>query len=388
MTYFIAVPLLYKEVVIGSLASFLLGVDDYVKPHHTGCSQIPSTTQTRICGNVRRNGNAHDCSRHPSSIVNDADKHQSPSVILHKQQLLQLVEAIHIVYTPRDKDVFSNARPQDFAFRDDFLKHLDEVADIQRYKDVPSFINSLPAHRLLPKLQRLTVGSWCRWEWKEANNLDEADHIDVSEAYKAFDERLAKDMYQIAPPIVCRYHCDDGLLRHYPVKHGDTVINILHDAQLDSFGSCLVVGARNIVHVESPCRPSNPSPYEEFFEFACVTAESLVDTMFKWVHDLYINPMTYHATKVKFVIHRPDDWDYNTETDADILQSVRMMHEVIQELRNWIDDTPGSNRLDYWDSWSVVWIEDYPACPACEPEEFEFVADEIATSSSSSASSD
>jgi hypothetical protein len=56
MTYFIAAPLLYKEVVIGILASFLLGVDDYVKSHHTGCLQIPSTTQTQICGSVKRNG--------------------------------------------------------------------------------------------------------------------------------------------------------------------------------------------------------------------------------------------------------------------------------------------------------------------------------------------
>jgi hypothetical protein len=262
------------------------------------------------------------------------------------------VEAIHIVYTPRDEEIYSNARPDAFTYQGNILKHLDEVVGVQRYKDVPSSIKRLPARRLLQELERLTVCRWCRFGWSESNQMDESIHYDVSNAYIKFVERLAKDMYQITPPIVCRYNGDDGLLLHYPVKHGDISINVRHDAMLDSFESGLVIGAHNIVHIESPFPQPHPSPYEEFINSASEFAKSLVNKMPEWVRGPSVCMSSYHATRVKFVIHRPDGWDRDTAPVGDLTNSVGMRDAANQTLRWWIDNTPGSDLRTGWEKWS------------------------------------
>ena len=69
MTYFIAAPLLYKEVVLNNLSSFFLGVDDDLQPHHDNdCEEITSR-QSRLCHSVvRKDGTPYKCCRHLTDL--------------------------------------------------------------------------------------------------------------------------------------------------------------------------------------------------------------------------------------------------------------------------------------------------------------------------------
>ena len=138
MTYFIAAPLLYKEVVLNNLSSFFLGVDDDLQPHHDNDCEEITTRQSRLCHwVVRKDGSSYKCCRHLTDSTALKATKAKPG-IFHKQQLLQLVEGVHLVYSSADLHLFSGIRMEDYLQEDGTLdKRLLDHVDLGRYLDVP-----------------------------------------------------------------------------------------------------------------------------------------------------------------------------------------------------------------------------------------------------------
>jgi hypothetical protein len=158
----------------------------------------------------------------------------------------------------------------------------------------------------------------------------------------------------------------DGPLRYYPSRSDSTGINVIHltdlDDLLDYSNMCILPGATNIVWPDS-------SPYAAFLVSAFGTILRMVTKMFDLANDPGASTSDYHKTKIRFLIHRDDDYDPDTETDAERIQARQDMQELNDTLESHFQ--ADDRDLFGWDDFKAVWIQDYPACPACEPEEYE-----------------
>ena len=254
MTYFIAAPLLYKEVVLNNLASFFLGVDDDLQPHHDDDCEEITTRQSRLCHwIVRKDGTPYKCCRHHIDPT-AAEFTKAKPGIFHKQQLLQLVEGVHLVYSSADLHLFAGIRLEDYLQEDGTLdQRLLEHVDLGRYLNVPECIKSRQLYYPLPNLKRLTIGSWLA-QRTNVNEVVKSDALfqrglPALEVCQQFERLLAKSLYQFTPPLVCHYPCD-GFLRLYPAQPGGISVNIIHEAEVDTYAQYLVLGASNIVHFD------------------------------------------------------------------------------------------------------------------------------------------
>jgi hypothetical protein len=116
MTYSLAAPLLYKEVVVGDFSKFFFGLDE-PQSEHSSDSEESLPGQIRICCSSQSGGRPYECPQHSGSNSDiEEEKTGQPlsTSIQSKQGLLGLVKALHLVYTPQDHEVFSNVRVDEF----------------------------------------------------------------------------------------------------------------------------------------------------------------------------------------------------------------------------------------------------------------------------------
>jgi hypothetical protein len=259
MTYSIAAPMLYKEVVVNNLASFFLGVDDPVKEHHQACISYPNT-QTRLCHHIKKkDGTMYHCPRHnrshqPDHQISTSTPPPFAFPLYHKQELLAMVEAIHIVYASVDKYVYGGIDYDACASGDDHDFSFSDLCDVRRYKDYPECAKEFSSKNTpLVNLKRATVGRWMSDYWDsqspikpiwQADFHDSESEVDLGE----FEDDLADNHPRIHPRFMCRYP-NLGPLDRYPSTHGKIEINVLHNPDLDQCCDNLLVGALNISFV-------------------------------------------------------------------------------------------------------------------------------------------
>lgn len=351
MKYSLTAPVLYKEVVIGKFAQFFYGVSERA----LRSEELPPG-QSRICCRISKGVRPYYCLRHPPPVSDHG------VTVYTKRQLLGLVQAMYLVYTPQDTIELSKARPDDFDDGQDLLHHLEEAVDLRRYTAIPNPIQS--SDSLFPKLNRLVAGSWCVFDWCRP------DDYDSNQIYGEFETTLAKRMIQITPPYVCKLHFPEGPFRYYPSKPDSIKVNVLHDAQFDSFGGSLLPGVLNIVHIKFGSEEDGSSPREEFLETIQNSAHTFVEAVSDWAHEQDMRVHDYHSTKVKFIIHRSNDYNADTETDAEKIQATADLRDLNDKLSEAIIEHDMYGNLHGWKGWKAVWIQDYLACPACEPEKY------------------
>jgi hypothetical protein len=370
VTYFIAAPLLYKEVVVNNLASFFLGIDDKVQSHHAGCSDVQST-QTNISQVViKKDSSRYKCCRHPLSFSkDDKDLDASEHGIFHKQQLLQMVEAVHFVYSSADRHMYGDTRLEDHVNGDGTLdEKVLKLVDVGRYLNIPECIKTGELGNPLPNLERLTVASWLRKKidinaivntttscWPGSPTL---------RAYELFEQLLASRMYQFAAPFVCHYPCR-GYLAQYPAPTPITCVNVIHEANPVTFGTYLQLGASNLVHFEDQFQGEHPFVW--FSRDVSLVASEFAQVILRWIKSCTARMQALSYTTITFVISRPYDQDFMTMTDREIAED----ETEIEELREiFKEELESYDFPDDWrdDTWNIVWEECEPPCPACSYE--------------------
>lgn len=370
LTYFIAAPLLYKEVVVNNLASFFLGIDDKVRSHHEGCSDVRST-QTYICHAViKRDGSRYECSRHPlSSSEDDKDLDASESGIFHKQQLLQMVEAVHFVYSSADRNMYGDIRLEDYVTEDGSLdEEVLNLVDVGRYLNVPECIKTGELGNPLPNLERLTVASWLRKKI-DINAIVNTTTMcwpgsPTLKAYELFERLLASRMYQFTAPFVCHHPCR-GYLARYPAPTPFICVNTIHEASPVNFARYLQLGAENLVHFET--RFQGETPLTWFSRDVSLVASELGQFVIQWVESFPGRLEELSFTRIEFVISRPDrqNWLEMTEREKEGEE------DYFEQLRDiFKEDLERYDLPDNWsdETWDIVSEECRPPCPACEYE--------------------
>jgi hypothetical protein len=370
LTYFIAAPLLYKEVVVNNLASFFLGIDDRVQSHHAGCSEVQST-QTNICHAViKMDGSRHKCCRHPlSSSEDDKDLDASEPGIFHKQQLLQMVEAVHFVYSSANRHMYGNIRLEDYVNGDGTLdEEVLKLVDVGRYLNVPDCIKTGELGNPLPNLERLTVASWLR------KKIDINAMVNTTtmcwpgsptlKAYEIFERLLASRMYQFTAPFVCHHPCR-GYLAQYPAPTPMICVNVIHEATPVNFETYLQLGAENLIHFENRFRGEYPIVW--FGNDVSLVASELAQVVTRWVESYTDRIQELSFTRLTFVVARPIDQYYSTMTDREKAESEREIRDLKESFKEELESYDLS---EHWtnSNWDIVWEECEPACPACSYE--------------------
>jgi hypothetical protein len=352
MTYFITAPLLYKEAVIGSLESFFYGFDASHK--------------------VTKNGHAPD--RLGRSIQHHSGDDQVANIGLdnptidsiHKRALLKLVTAVHIVHNPKDGSMYRDTQSMEVNDLDDIFDDLVQKVDVSRHTNIPKSVKDSDPARVLPNLQRATVGLWCR------NGQDQSDPFCPSpphsnDASYDYHCHLASEMYQFTPGIVCRTPWDSSFLSLYPVVWGDIKINIQHEADLCNYGSRLVPDATNYVHIDIDARSYG------FTQHILIRYEHMVKAMASWPDEQKVSNLKIQGTEVIFVVHHPFKREYDKGEEA-MRRWYKSIKDYETELRAYItnhDPYPEERAvLEGWDNWKIIPEEEYPFCPACQPEEY------------------
>ena len=356
--------------MVNNLSSFFLGVDDPVRPHHQNCITHP-TSQSHLCHLVKKtDGTAYVCPRHSQQ----PQHHTAPNAFAtyHKQELLAKVEALHFVYASADELVY-NGNFDDYTSGDDTsdddtsrydtsddeddMSRLGELCDTRRYEDVPECTKRVAGSSPLTSLKRATVGRWMEDESWTMGNVAQwigtlRNDISAAAACEAFKERLSSTIPQIGPRLICR-SARQGILYYYPRTAGKIQVNILHDPLYDNFGSNLVVGAFNIVHIP----PESPISSMHVFVHAYVDIVwELHTTMEAWSrsHSAAIAGRTF----VRFVLSR-DIGDPGIEDD--------LMVDISQCFGVELASLP-SLPTDFQVSWDICWAEEEGDCPACQPD--------------------
>lgn len=373
MTYSIAAPMLYKEVVVNNLSSFFFGADDPIQPHHEDCVVKP-TTQSTLCHLTKKNdGTAYKCPRHlhPTNHTDNPTPHSTPTptafALYHKQELLAKVEALHFLYASADKYIYAGldiygAEPESVLF---------DQCDTRRYKDVPKCVADLQfAHNPLVNLRRATVGRWLDKAWGE--NISPSDVLwgiedgsDLAMAMGKFQHYLAHDIPQIAPRFVCR-SATTGPLLSYPHMPDYININVLHNPDLHEYGRNIVVGALNIVHITSTIE----LPAEQIFDDNLVEiVDSFIEYFEGW-KDVF-DTDELEATTVKYVIHRDtkySDDEGSTNSYGDEPDSV--LFDCWVSFRQQLDSQAFGLDLevDLKECFEICWDEEEGDCPACQPD--------------------
>jgi hypothetical protein len=336
MLHQLAAPHLYKEPVIGSLERFFFGSD----------APVLATAHTTSNGTGNGSG---------------------PHVV-HKRDLFKLVEAVHVVYTPEDTTFYRATPRLEVADMDEqqVFDELVEKVDVSRYTNIPDSIANLPLTRTFPKLARASINSWSRYIWDHvgAPGLSE---LDGCGEYGEFERYLGELMYQFTPATVCRMHACEGPFMVYPLPSEDTKVSVLHEMFEGRIVPSLVPSAKILLHDDIREDPDNLE-YHMLYLY-----RQLVETMKEWVDNPDISRATIQATEVIFVIHHL----YMSEYDKGEV-AMRQWYQEIKELETWLreyiaihDPHPAERAaLDGWDHWKIIPGEEYPFCPACQPEEY------------------
>lgn len=379
MTYFIAAPLLYKEVVVNNLSSFFLGVDDSVQPHHQACITHP-TTQSRLCHLIKRkDGTAYNCPRHKSHNDASITSPTAPTTfaVLHKQELLAKVEALHFVYATADKYIYTGlcaSGNQGGIHQDFFLKK----CDTRRYNGVPKCTKDLPSEKTpLVNLKRSTVGRWLDDTWNKntcSTSVQWGDHdgSDIAIAMGKFEYHTSTDIPQIAPRFICR-STRGGPLNGYPYLSDSIEINTLHNPNYLNYGENLAVSALNIVHIGDDFRPGKMT----FGRRVGWIVDSLIAAFEDWSE--YLDTDSVHVTFVRFVFQRfdVDSSDEDTDNSEDSEDEDSDNDEEYKDKRllaiwsafKWeLDRAVIDPDLELETCWDVCWADEEGDCPACQPD--------------------
>jgi hypothetical protein len=345
MTYLLAAPLLYKEAVIGSFESFFNGFD---RPATSSCPEHLKQAQS---GNGELSNTGLD----------------TPSLsVFHKRTLLKLVEAIHVVYTPQDATLYHGTHSMTVNDEDGIFEELIDKVDVSRYMDLPVGLEDLPLTRVLPNLGRAMISLWCQ------DTLDESHpfglEYDNAGDCGDFHRHLASEIYQFTPKIICRTaYMAGGILDDYPTASGDIEVNILHEPFEGHIGPGVVPGAKNIIHIDI-----NDNPHG-FAQFMVWNYETVVRRMREWLEYFDAPLATVQDTDVTFVVHHPYQSVYD-KSDLAMKQWYQDIQTHETELRAFItnhDPYPAERAvLGVWDKWRIIPEEEYPFCPACQPEEY------------------
>jgi hypothetical protein len=276
-----------------------------------------------------------------------------------------LVNAVHIVYTPRDAVFLSSTHTITIADEHHIFDDLVEKVDVERYLNIPDSLNLIPSAQVLPNLQRATVGLWCR-DGLDGNSAFGLPLYSNGEDHWDFQEHLANEMYQFTPSIVCRTAFDAaGVLDVYPTATCGIAISILHEPFESHIEPGLVPGAKNIIHVDI-----NGNPHG-FVRWMIWNYETVIDKMPEWVREFNVSLEIIQDTEVTFVVHHPFKSVYDKGDQAKIrwYQDIQA-HEV--EVRTFFVNRPqpAAVALGSWDRWKLLPEEEFPCCPACQPEEF------------------
>jgi hypothetical protein len=282
-----------------------------------------------------------------------------------------MVEAVHFVYSSADRHMCGSVQIEDFIDQNGKLEEeILQLVDVGRYLNVPDSIKADHFSFSLPNLKRLVVGGWLG-ESANVNAVVKTKSsswlgIRDAETYRPFERYLIRAMYQFAAPFVCQYPCN-GFLANYPAPFTPlrTCVNTIHEADLSSYGSRLVLGADNIVRLDDVYVYMKPIARFEYD--MSIAASQLVEAVNRW-HDSSSGPIQDNLTftKVIFVICRSREKNYGDMTDEEIKRAdddVEDLQEDFGEQLAGLESLPGD-----WsdDIWSIVWEEDVPACPACE----------------------
>lgn len=381
MTYFIAAPLLYKEVVVNNLSSFFLGIDAPIRSHHNTCYVRPSD-QRRICQWIQKgNGATYCCPAHASesSLIKSAGEKaflalQAPlsTYVLgtyHKLELLEMVGAFHLVYGHQDRAIFSRLNIQDYLDGEELDKDILNHVDLRRYTDLPPCLKrELNTSGLLPKLRRFTIAAWLLTDVWDAQFPREARgfHLQDCEASRGLEqlrETLAAVIPCFAATFACRQACS-GFFEEYTNIENYPMVNTLHDPMPFAFGRFLAVGANNTIHVEQ--WQDDETPLARFTDLVFMFAGEVSDAINRW-HDLYDGtpPQLLKCTSFTFVLHR--EWGYpwdsvsakDAKIDADILDGLTALYRAAMDIGE-------DGMMEFWaDRCYIIWEEDDPGCPAC-----------------------
>jgi hypothetical protein len=277
-----------------------------------------------------------------------------------------MVEAVHFVYSSADRHMYGSVQIEDFIDQDEKLdEEILRLVDIGRYLNVPDSIKADRFSFSLPNLKRLVVGGWLG-ESANVNAVVKTKSsswlgIRDTETYRPFERYLTSAMYQFAAPFVCQYPCN-GFLTNYPAPFTPlrTCVNTIHEADLTSYGSRLVLGADINVRLEDVY--VYMKPIVRFHHDILFAASQLVDAVNRW-HNSSSGPIEEDLTftRVFFVISRPRDQGYDDMTEEDIKradQAVENLQEEFSELLASSKSLPGD-----WDDdiWTIVWEEDVPS---------------------------
>lgn len=332
MTYFLAAPLLYKEPIIGDFESLFLGVD--------AAMDAESQTATK-------------------------DPNDRSVSLVHKRDLFKLVEGVHIVYSPLDATFYQHAQPNALDLKDSTFDDAMEDVDTSRHLNVPGLVNDLSLAQLFPNLRRSTVGLWCRNGWDGTaydfnTGHDERDAGD-------FESDLTDSMYQFTPGTICRTPWDGGLWRTYPARRGDITLSILHEAFEGRIEGSLFPSAKHFIHDDIEIE------LDRFHHHLLWLYRTMVEKMREWVDDPEVSHASVQSTEITFVIHHVFKSNYD-KGEAAMRQWRKDIQAHEQWLRSYIalhDPYPEeTSALDGWDKWKLIPEEEYPACPACQPEEY------------------
>ena len=367
--------MLYKEVVVNNFASFFLGVDDPVREHHQGCTDHP-ITQTRLCHLVKKkDGKPYNCPRHENKDQSDSQTRPSTSSSTrfgfpsyHKQELLAMVEAIHVVYASSDKYVYSGLDIDSSGPSwDDHNSSLSDLCDIRRYTDYPACVKGRSSKDTpLVNLKRATVGRWMSdyWDSPSFGRLiwqNDCDDSDSTIGLGGFEHDLADDYPHLHPRFICR-HSSSGPLDRYPSTQGKIEINTLHHPRLDNCWDNLVVGALNLVHI-GPHNSHDMMGAISFMTSASDIASSISQTFKDWDdrHGAQIVKQTF----VRFTICR----DTQALSDGRISKQIcgPLLDTITSSFRMILGVTSGPTR-DLRSNWDICWADEEGDCPACQPD--------------------
>lgn len=348
MTYSIAAPRLYKEVVVNSLSSFFLGVDNSVQPYHQDCI-VQLSNQSHLCHLMRkRDGTPYICPRHKPQLDTTSTATPPPTVfaLYHKQELLAMVKALHFVYASADQYIYNkinlNGWPQD----GEHVSRLIKLCDVQRYEDVTACTKGVTGHfNPLPILKRVSVGRWTEdmhWNMdhimKHVPSLSgnvEKDTQTASSIIRDFEEHLAASIPPLRPRFMCR-HYGRGPLAIYPGNiPGDVELNILHDLCYTKYYACLVPGTFNIIRIGSDPHFSAIDLIENIHVYV---ASRLYFLVLEWSESY--SPDIIGKTFIRFVLDRGKNADGPENVDNRTVQMVQSLNAVLASLLDPPGDLP------------------------------------------------
>ena len=370
MTYSIAAPLLYKEVVVNNLSSFFLGVDNSVQPYHQDCiTQL--SNQSHLCYLMRkRDGTPYICPRHKPHLDTASAATPPPTVfaLYHKQELLAMVEALHFVYASADQYIYDKINLNEWPRDGDHVSRLIKLCDVKRYDDVPECTKGVTGNfNPLPTLKRASVGRWTEdmhWDMNHIlNNAPslsgniETDQETASDICHDFEEHLAANFPPIESRFFCRYD-GQGPLSIYPCATSKNVeLNILHGPNFHDHYAHLVVGILNIVHiVDQDMTGLN------WMDHAHVRIASELCTLEREWSDLYSSDVI-DRTVFRFVIERNVEYDDLEEMDFTRNLLIEAFELEFASLAS-LAPLPGDLTVKL----EFCWADEEGDCPACQPD--------------------